>query len=255
METEMKTALIVGGAGTIGLATAKLLLEDGYLVILAGRDREKLQQAQESLAARNVSTVAFDASIWDDARRGLKECANVAPELDVVINCAGVFRDPVSTEYLSDSETSIIMNGNFGVIASVTVASVPYLKARRGCIVNIAAIDAIAATSGFAVEAASKAALVAFSKGCALDLAKYGIRVNVATVGWVASPMSEPYLAQLGLKDRPLSVPLVGHIGSPEQVAEVIRFLASSRASYVNGATIVADGGHVSVLAAAEACP
>jgi meso-butanediol dehydrogenase/(S,S)-butanediol dehydrogenase/diacetyl reductase len=242
----MRTALITGGAGAIGWATAQLLLEDGYHVALAGRSLERLEAARGRLADPDrVTCVAFDAADWDAAHDGVRQAANDLGDLDAVINCAGVFLDSVPIDKMTEQVLSATLAGNFLTAAYVTVAAVPFLRKRRGCVVNVAATDAFAATPQFAAEGASKAAVVAFSKHAAADLGSAGIRVNIVAPGWVQTPMSSSALQELGLLGQPLDIPLLGRIGTAEEVAEVIRFAASPRASYMSGATFVVDGGQL----------
>jgi NAD(P)-dependent dehydrogenase (short-subunit alcohol dehydrogenase family) len=249
----MQTALIVGGGGAIGSATAQLLLDDGWGVALAGRSIERLSSVRSRMSdPSRVHCVAFDAAKWDEAQIGVGEAASHLGGFDAVINSAGIFRPLIPVEQLTHQEVDVVMAGNFKTVINVCIATVPHLKARRGAIVNVSATDAFAATYGYAAEAASKAAVVAFSKSAAADLARFGIRVNVVAPGWVATPLSLPTLQELHLTDRELKIPLVGRIGTAEEVAEVIRFLAGRRASYVNGATIVVDGGHLSIIPDAQ---
>jgi NAD(P)-dependent dehydrogenase (short-subunit alcohol dehydrogenase family) len=252
-ELWMRTALITGGAGAIGSATARLMLEDGYAVALAGRSLDRLEAARRDLPdADRVVCIDFDAADWDAAHAGVRRAAEALGELDAVVNCAGVFLDPAPVDQLAPEVLAATMAGNFATVANVTVASVPFLRARRGCLVNVAATDAWAATPGFAAEGASKAAVVAFSQHAAADLGAAGIRVNVVAPGWVQTPMSAQALADAGLLDQPLAVPLLGAIGTADDVAQVIRFLASPGARYMTGATVVVDGGQLARMADAR---
>jgi 3-oxoacyl-[acyl-carrier protein] reductase len=210
---------------------------------------EKLRAFQQS--APNPALVhcfEFDADDWEQTTDAVEKAASELGDFDAVINCAGIFRDPISVEQMTKEELPLTLAGNFYTSANVTIASIPYLKARKGSIVNVAATDAFAATAGYAAEGASKAALVAFSAHAAVDLGRYGIRVNVVAPGWVKTPMSEPALQEMGVAGEGLAVPLIGRIGGADEVAEVIRFLASEKASYISGTTVVVDGGHLAVM-------
>jgi meso-butanediol dehydrogenase / (S,S)-butanediol dehydrogenase / diacetyl reductase len=250
----MKTALIVGGGGAIGLATARLLFEDDYRIALAGRSETRLQEARRQLPdVDRVECFAFDAADWRQAQDGLRRVAAALGDLDAVVNCAGVFLAPAPVDRLTEQTLDATMRGNFRTVAAVTVASVSFLERRRGCIVNVAATDAFAATAHFSAEGASKAAVIAFSRHAAIDLGPRGIRVNIVAPGWVRTPMSEVALTELGLIDQPLAVPVLGRIGTAAEVAEVIRFAASPRAGLMTGSTLVVDGGQLAVMSDARA--
>lgn len=245
----MKKVLIVGGGGAIGSATARLLLDDGCSVVITGRSAARLESMRLDLGGHDrVACVVFDAANRTAAVEGVNAAAHLLNGLDAVVNCAAIFRDPVPVDQLSSEELALTMNANFNSAANVIVAASPHLKDAGGSIVNVAAIDAFEAHAGYAAEASSKAALVAFSKHAAVDLAPYRIRVNVVAPGWVKTPMTASLLEKLGLMGTSLSVPLVGRIGEATEVAEVIRFLVLDRSSYVNGSTIVVDGGHFGLL-------
>ena len=135
-----------------------------------------------------------------------------------------------------------------GVVA-MTKAAIPHMRARGGgAIVNVGSIDAVQADLGIATYGVSKAAVVTFTQYAAFDLARYGIRVNVVSPGWVRTDMTEPWIVDAGVSEAPVDTNMQGRIAAPSELARILCFLAGPQASYVTGAMLMADGGQTVML-------
>ena len=260
MEFRGKIALITGGAGGIGKATARRLLEEGASVVLNGRRQDVLEAAQAELDPSNERTalVAGDASGPELAERLVATAVERFGGVDVLVNSTGIFRP---TAFLEQSEEHVeealdsILRPTFYVAQAAARQMVE--TGAGGAIVNVGsmwALDAISATPTSAYSAA-QAGRHALTKNLAIELAPYGIRVNTVALAFVETPAYERFMDPEQARDVLDSVngfhPLGRH-GYPGDVVEAILFLASERASWITGTTLPIDGG---VLAGRNAPP
>jgi NAD(P)-dependent dehydrogenase (short-subunit alcohol dehydrogenase family) len=252
--TEARRAAIVTGAGTgIGRAVALALQADGYSVAVVGRRREPLEAVADELAAAGGSACVVAADVGDPA--GAAAAADRTREafggIDVVVNNAGIGSDkPLLDETLENWEA--VLRTNLTSAFLLSHESLPDLVARRGSIVNVASINGLVAGPGWTSYSVSKAGLIMLAKCIANDYGRLGVRTNAVCPGWVRTPMGDADMDEFGARegiDREAayrqsheSNPL-GRPAEPAEVASVVAFHASDAASYVNGATIVVDGG------------
>jgi NAD(P)-dependent dehydrogenase (short-subunit alcohol dehydrogenase family) len=258
-EFQGKVAVITGGGGGIGKATAARLLEEGASVVLASRRKEVLEAAQRELrAGERVALVAGDVGSPVAAERLVKAALERLGGVDVVVNSTGIFR-PVpfleQTEEQVEEALSSILRPTFYTSQAAARAMVE--RGRRGAIVNVGsmwAIDAITATPTSAYSAA-QAGRHALTKNLAIELAPHGIRVNTVALAFVETPSYERFMTREQAHQVLESVngfhPL-GRRGQPEDVVEAILFYASDRARWITGTTMPIDGG---VLAGRNAPP
>jgi NAD(P)-dependent dehydrogenase (short-subunit alcohol dehydrogenase family) len=258
-EFQGKVAVITGGGGGIGKATAARLLEEGASVVLASRRQEVLEAAQRELrAGERVALVAGDVGSPVAAERLVKAALERLGGVDVVVNSTGIFR-PVpfleQTEEQVEEALSSILRPTFYTSQAAARAMVE--RGRRGAIVNVGsmwAIDAITATPTSAYSAA-QAGRHALTKNLAIELAPHGIRVNTVALAFVETPSYERFMTREQAHQVLESVngfhPL-GRRGQPEDVVEAILFYASDRARWITGTTMPIDGG---VLAGRNAPP
>jgi NAD(P)-dependent dehydrogenase (short-subunit alcohol dehydrogenase family) len=259
MEFEEKVALITGGGGGIGKATAKRLLEEGASVVLNGRRLDVLEAAQAELDPKGDRTalVAGDASTPQVAGELVANARERFGGLDVLVNSTGIFRP---TPFLEQTEEQVeealdsILRPTFYVAQA---AAREMVGRGGGAIVSVGsmwAVDAITATPTSAYSAAQAGRHV-LTKNLAIELAPYGIRVNTVALAFVETPSYVRFLTPQEarrLLDSVNAFHPLGRHGYPEDVVEAILFLAGDRAGWITGTTLPIDGG---VLAARNAPP
>ena len=259
-EFEGRVAVITGGGGGIGKATAARLLDEGASVVLSSRRQEVLDAARAELdpAGERVALSAGDVSSAAAAERLVDVALERFGSVDVVVNSTGIFR-PVpfleQTEEHMEEALDSILRPTFYTSQAAARAMVE--RGEGGAIVNVGsmwAIDAITATPTSAYSAA-QAGRHSLTKNLALELAPHAIRVNTVALAFVETPSYERFMTPDDARDLLDSVnafhPLGRH-GQPADVVEAILFYASERASWITGTTMPVDGG---VLAGRNAPP
>jgi 3-oxoacyl-[acyl-carrier protein] reductase len=242
MTDTRKVALVTGGAGGIGRAINARLGREGWHVI-AGDLAEAIaadDPTQESVQAREVD-VTDRASVEAYVR-----AASDAGTIGAVVNCAGIVRDTPIRGF-SDGDASQMWEVNVAGAARVSSLALPYMT-EGGAIVNIASVTGFTGRlRGASLYGATKAGLAAFTRYLAAELAEQGIRVNAVAPGYIAVPMSASMEAVSGGEDALIAQAPLGRLGTPAEMAEVVEFLISDRASYITGTTLLADGGVVAL--------
>lgn len=243
---EKQVALVTGGSSGIGQAVAKELAERGAKVLISGRDEARLKAS--AAQHTNISYVLADLAKPLGAAKAIDEVKRRFGKLDVLVNNAGVFElAPLEGSDPAHAHRTFDINV-FGLIETTRLA-VPLLKASKGNVVNVATTIADQPFANAAIYCASKAAVLALTRSWAQELAAHGIRVNAVSPGPIETPMFEP--KKLGISAAELDalggniLKLVpqGRFGKPAEVAQVISFVASGGASYVNGAQYTVGGG------------
>ena len=234
-------ALVTGAARGIGAATAVALADAGWPVGVNYRsDAESAEALASRIEAGGGSAMPIGADVSDpEAIEGLfGELEERFGRVLVLVNNAGVRADGLSPQ-LGDEEWQLVIETNLtAAFRSTRRALGPMLRARFGRIVNVASIVGLRANPGQANYAASKAGLIGFTRTVAVEVARRGVTVNAVAPGFVDTRLTEG-IAQNGLAE---SIP-ARRIGTPEEVAACVRFLASADASYVTGTTLTVDGG------------
>lgn len=243
----MNTAVVTGAAMGIGRAVAERLIADGIHVVAFDRDSEALALGARELGERFQPLVG-DIGDWGAHERA-GDAAQAAGELRFWVNNAGI--DWVGAAHEIDEEH--IERGlrvlQLGPMFGSCVAVRRMLPARTGSIVNVSSIQGIAAFPRYFVYDVAKAAVLMATKQIAVDYGAFGIRCNALLPGCIETPMTYTTLPpgldrEEALRREGELAPML-RVGQPEEMAEVVAFLLSDRASYVNGAEIVADGGAV----------
>jgi NAD(P)-dependent dehydrogenase (short-subunit alcohol dehydrogenase family) len=245
---EGKIALVTGGNGGIGLATAKRFVNEGAQVFITGRRESELKAAIKEIGG-SVTSVQGDVSKLDDLDRLFAQIKKEKGRLDIVFANAGFAKyAPVGkiTEELYDA----IFNVNVKGVLFTVQKSLPLLPDGASIILN-ASIVASKGLSANSVYSASKAAVRSFARTWTTDLKDRRIRVNAVSPGSIDTPGLSQLLAssetgQQRLKMLPTVVPL-GRLGTPDEIAKAVVFLASDDSSYITGTELFVDGGFAQV--------
>jgi NAD(P)-dependent dehydrogenase (short-subunit alcohol dehydrogenase family) len=251
MKLEGKVALITGGTSGIGSATALRFAHEGAAVAVTGRNSERGEQVAQAIAAHGVGAlfIRSDVRFADDCRQAVEQTLERFGRIDVLFNNAGVFHPrtvPECTEEEWDETIESSLKGAFLMSKYV----LPSMIARgSGSIIHTSSGWGIQGGHKAAAYCAAKGGLVVMAKAMAMDHGPDGIRVNCVCPGDVQTPMLADDAAKRGMTweayaaeaaDRPL-----GRIGTPEEIAEAVLYLACDDSSFVTGTALVVDGGGV----------
>ncbi len=239
----MKRALITGGSGGIGAAICRRLAADGHHVIVhANRSLDKAAAVVAEIisAGGSAEAVAFDVTDRTASEAALEPLLEKGA-IQILVNNAGIHADAVFPGMSAEQWHSVInvsLNGFFNVTQPLTM---PMIRTRWGRIITISSVAGITGNRGQVNYAAAKGALHAASKSLALELASRSITVNAVAPGIIATEMSEGAFDADAIKQI---VPMK-RAGKPEEVADLVAFLASENAAYISGQVISINGGMI----------
>ena len=239
----MKRALVTGGSGGIGAAICKRLAADGHHVLVhANRGLDKAAAIVVAIQAAGGSAEAVAFNVTDRAATAaVLDTLLEGGAIQILVNNAGIHDDAVFPGMSGEQWDRVIdvsLNGFFNVTQPLTL---PMIRTRWGRIVNVSSVAAVAGNRGQVNYSAAKGALHAASKSLALELASRGISVNVVAPGIIETGMSEGAFDAEAIKKM---VPMQ-RAGQPEEVAELVAFLASDKAAYISGQVISINGGMI----------
>jgi len=249
MTLKGKAALVTGGAGGIGRAIALALATRGAevaVVDIAADRTERVRAELQALGAKGLGLVA-DLTSRTDVERAVAETIAQFGQLDILVNNAGWDKMEFFLESREDTWDRIIAL-NFKAVLSTCHVALPHMVERRsGRVINIASDAGRVGSSGEAVYAGTKGAILGFSKTLAREVARYGITVNVVCPGLTETPLLQGIRAASARNAKVLdavtrAIPL-GRVGRPEDVAGAVVYFASPAADYVTGQTLSVSGG------------
>jgi len=236
-DLEDKVVLVAGGSGDIGSAIVDIFIGAGARVLSTDLPHHHPRQTGD----RAPAFMPCDISKPAEVRTLIEQVQNDQGRLDVVIHSAGITRDRVHWK-MSDEEWSNVLEVNLSSAFYLLRATTPLLRQTGGgAVVLVSSITAQRGKFGQANYAASKAGMIAVGKTAALELGRFGIRVNAVAPAWIETEMTARVpidVRQKELEDSPL-----GRLGQPEDVARVVLFLGSDLSRHVNGQVIRVDGG------------
>ncbi|MEK6840542.1 MAG: SDR family NAD(P)-dependent oxidoreductase [Nanoarchaeota archaeon] len=233
---ENKTILITGSSRGIGAATARLAKSYGAEVILHGKtDSQNLRDLASKLRS---SYICCDVTDEEAVKRKVSRLENI----DVLINNAGINPSKTFMELTNEDWRTIFETNVLGIVNFSRAVIPRMIEKKQGKIVNISSIKGLSHVEGKPAYAASKAAVIRLTSSMAEEFAPHGILVNAVAPGFTQTEMTKSTMSPK-IHEQISRIPL-GRMASPEEIAEAVLFLASDKANYITGQTIVVDGGY-----------
>ena len=240
-----RVLLVTGGASGIGLAVAEEACRQGMRVGIADASVADLEIARVKLAAMGGLVAAEPLDVRDHAACNAaidRIEASIGP-IDCLVTCAGISR-PEPAEMMSNETWDAVIGVNLtGLFFTVREAGKRMLQRQRGAIVNLASVDGLAGHAARASYAASKHGVIGLSKSLAIEWGRHGIRVNVVAPGPVDTPLLHRNIPPEHITNAMVDRIPIGRFSTPLEQARACLFLLSDASSYINGATLVVDGG------------
>ena len=239
---EGRVCLVTGAARGIGAATARRLAEEGATVWASDKDTRAIEVACGELASRglDVRPLTFDVCDERAARQAVMHIRKESGRLDVLVNNAGVMRDALIGMVTRDLMEQVFSVNVFGAMSMLQLAAKLMVRQGSGSIVNLASIVGVEGSAGQMVYSASKGAVAAMTKAAAKELAPRGVRVNAVAPGMVDTDLFRGIGEDKAAKQ--IGHIRMGRLGTPEDVADAILFLASDLSRYVTGEVLGVDG-------------
>ena len=237
--TEEKLAIITGAARGIGLATAKMFNENGFKVAIVDKDKNEITKL--SILNNDIRTFCYDISNHDSIDKMFNSILEWHNRIDVLVNNAGI-ADFGKIEVTDLNRWNDVMRTNLDGAFMCSQKSISHLKKTKGCIINIASISGLRASTLRVAYGTSKAAIIQLTKQQAAELGEYGIRVNCVAPGPVKTKLAMAVHTQDIIDAYHDAIPL-NRYGTEIEIANAIYFLASEKASYVTGQILAVDGG------------
>jgi len=243
MNLSGRVALVTGASQGIGQACARKLAETGATVALAARNREKLGQVAAQISAAGGKAAAFQLDVRDEEqiKAAIKGAIAELGKIDILVNNAGITRDQLVMRMKRDDWDAVLNTNLTSAYLCIQQVIPGMLKQRWGRIINVTSVFGQMGQAGQANYAASKAGLIGLTMAIAREVGSRNITCNAVAPGFIATAMTDVLPAEIkeiGLKAIPL-----GRIGTTEDVAGAVRFLASEEASYITGHVLNVNGG------------
>ena len=244
-QLEGRIAIVTGAARGIGQAIAVKLASEGADLALCDVEKDCLTETAGLVAAkgRRVECFAVDVSNGAAVQAAVDQVAEKFGKIDILVNNAGITRDTLLIRMSEEDWDKVLQVNLKGAFLFTKAVARPMMKQRSGAIVNVASIIGLIGNAGQCNYAASKAGLIALTKSVAKELAARNIRANAVAPGFIKTKMTEKLTEDIQKKMLE-AIPL-GRFGLPEDVANVVLFLASDAASYVTGQVLTVCGGMV----------
>jgi 3-oxoacyl-[acyl-carrier protein] reductase len=237
-------AIITGGATGIGLAISQQLADEGYIVVVNyNASKDAAIAFVESVQAKGGQALAVQANLSQvkEAEKLIQTTLQTFNRLDVLVNNAGITDDTLMLRMTEEQFDRVIDTNLKGVWATCKYALKPLMQSGQGRIINIASVAGMMGNVGQANYAAAKAGVIALTKTLAREMASRNLTANVVAPGFIETKMTAGLSPQI--KETALTMIPLKRFGQPNDIANMVSFLASSKAQYITGQTFVVDGG------------
>jgi NAD(P)-dependent dehydrogenase (short-subunit alcohol dehydrogenase family) len=240
-----RTVVITGGAGGLGFAIAQRFAAGGHNIAIVDYDAVQGEQAAKELRGEGeIAFFQFDVTRLSECENLMKRIYEHFGSVDVLVNNAGISTHRGTTETITEKDWNKILGVNLsGLFFMARAAAIYMQKSGGGAIVNTASLRAYLATGDRTIYAVTKKAILSINAELAADYWRYGIRVNSVSPGYVLTEMTKIHLQEEGWLDNQLNIILADRMTMPEDIAEVVGFLASEDAIAINGSDIPCEGG------------
>jgi 3-oxoacyl-[acyl-carrier protein] reductase len=250
MAERREVALIVGGGTGIGYATAQRLIQRGSAVALSGRRESVLTEARDRLRSvvpgAEVETIRADGGVQADAKLMVDRTVAALGGLTVLVNCAGIY-EPVHFLDLDEESWGRTMSTTLDAQLYPSVAAARVMAdAGGGRIILISSINSPLSEPESTHYSAAKAAVSSLVRSIAVDVADRGIQANAVAPGWVHTAMVDDFVKQASPESLN-RLNILGRVGQPDEIANVIEYLALDAPAYLTGATLFVDGGQTAM--------
>ncbi len=238
-----QVALVTGASQGLGRAMAERLAAAGAKVACVARNEKKLADtvAVITQAGGTAEALVCDVTDSESVNQVVDAVTEKWEQLDILVNNAGITRDTLIPRMGDEEWDAVIATNLRGTFLFTRAATRPMMQRRYGRIINISSVSGLTGNPGQANYSASKAGLIGFTQTVARELAKRKITVNAIAPGFIHTEMAEA-LGEVVLKEVEKRIP-TKRLGQPDEVADLVLFLASDAAAYITGATLTIDGG------------
>ena len=247
-----RVALVTGASSGLGRQFARALADNGAAVALVARRADRLADLQKTIEAAGGRAISVEADVTDRAAvaRAFDAAEKAFGTVTVLVNNAGIAQSATRAVEVSEDEWRKVQSVDVDAVFYTAQEAARRMLAagKKGAIVNIASVLAFGVQRGTAAYAVAKAAVVQITKALAVELAFKGVRVNAIAPGWFVTEINDKYLAGEAGEKLKRQIPM-GRFGAEGDLDGALLLLASDAGSYITGATIVADGGQVMVIA------
>ncbi len=244
MTLEGEIALVTGGSRGIGRAAAIELAKEGAEVIinyLSNEEKAKATCNEIAAIGGKASAVKFDVANTEETKAAIEQILKDKKRISILVNNAGITRDGLMMRY-SVEDWDQVLNTNLRsafIVSQAVIRSM--MKERKGSIIHMGSIVGITGNAGQAAYCAAKAGIIGLTKSMAKELASRNIRVNAIAPGFIETDMTHQLTEEQ--KKSIFSVIPLGRIGTADEIAQAVLFLASQNSSYITGQTLIVDGG------------